>query len=136
MKKNRIGVFGDLEGVFYLDALVDDFDGLSLYLSGEDHFVTVRFDSYLTYRNSDESERIDLVNEVSDLRLNSKLIVTVNESKFIKWIVEESKNIRKDDLLFHYVVLTPNDIVEIVSHDVPEIIKAIHRPKIKVDIEE
>jgi hypothetical protein len=112
----------------YLDNLTDNKDGLVLNFSNEDGDKTIKIifeDSVMSYRNNDESYMLRTINYVSEVYGSSFMkknsIFIVENSPYIEWFNSESYDIYKDYDLRHFVFMTPNDIVEVISTYPPKI---------------
>lgn len=110
-------------GLFYLEGLYDDYKGFRLILKGEresDEIVELLFENNLAYRNLDESQRLKTLNENSILTKKWSFFKT-KDSSFLDWFNNESYNIYKTEKLTHYIIVTPNDIVDIITDEEPKI---------------
>lgn len=120
IEKWNVNTF-DFPKTIYLKALYDDSKGLRLIVKKEkeDEYYLIHFDQYICYRNSDESERIKFFNSNRTIREPWSLFI-LNTSDFIDWIVEESLEIHiQRNELTHYLIITPDDIVDIISTTTP-----------------
>ena len=105
----------------FVEGLHDDYEGFRLIVRGgkPSRVFRIRFESHLGYRNFDESERLKLISLFPSSSNGWSLFKTENSS-FIDWIVEESyeAHVTRDEIT-HYFVVTPNDIVEILTTEEP-----------------
>lgn len=112
-----------------LQSLCDDKNGLIIVMEGE--FVTCRiiFESYLAYKNEDESYKLSLwgseVWEKNPERLWN--FFTVSESEYLEEIHNQSCNIYRDRDIFHYAIYTGMDCVDILSYEEDPIIEIIEK---------
>ncbi len=133
MKNNNFAPFGSIIYKVYLDALVDDYLGLAMYFTSEEgDNIKVSFETYISYRNCDESERFLFIGE--NFFHNNNHFYKSETTDYIDWIIKESQDIRKDDKIVHYIFITPNDIVEVLSLEEPKIEKFDINQKIIVNI--
>ena len=103
----------------FLDALHDDFEGFRLLLRGESPTLPplrVRFESVLAYRVATESYRLRLGENI----VGSGIYIVEN-SRFIAWLTEESYGAWNPDGLTHYLIVTSDDCVDVVSEWPPSI---------------
>lgn len=112
----------DIPEKVYLQALHDDYEGLRIILKGSGNSRTfrIKFNTNLGYRNTNESERLKMLDENPEF-CGGWALFKVKDSDFIKWIITESNEIVHEGNIMHYIILTPDDIVEVVSKDNPEI---------------
>jgi len=127
--KNYKPIF-DIKKKVFLDALVDDYSGLSLYFSFNDatEKFKIFFDSYISFRNSDESERF---NSLAKMDKNVYFFEAYH-SEYIEWITNESQGIRSSENLKHFIFITDNDIIEVLSLHKPKLITLGNKIEIKV----
>jgi hypothetical protein len=106
----------------YLEGLHDDYEGLKLLLKGEnvkDRILKIQFTSHLGYRNVDESNRLKSLHDNPLLTTKWPLFVATDDG-FIDWIVDESQDsIDKRKQYKNYIICTPNDIVDVISDELP-----------------
>lgn len=105
----------------YLEGLYDDYEGFRLLLRSENSqegIIRIRFDAHLAYRNTDESERLQTLNNHIQLCGHWPLFI-VEESDFTEWLIVESYVIRNATDIVHYMIVTPNDIVDVLSVEAP-----------------
>ena len=100
-----------------------DADGLlTLELRGTNRrTISICFDGHIYYNKMDEG---DALRTLALLKQDSCLGFTLIEarcSNLLDWFVEESFGVRAVDSLYHYVVLTEDDVVNVVSLDAPQI---------------
>jgi hypothetical protein len=103
----------------YLDGLSDGENGLCLKFVGEvdSPVLLVNFESALSYRNTDEGDRLKFLNELSG-QLEWSLYF-VRGSEYLSWFSDQSYSIRDSECIKHYLFFTPNDIVEVLSAEDP-----------------
>jgi len=107
--------------LMYLEGLHDDYEGFRLVLKGEkeeDKCVKLLFESNLGYRNLDESQRLKTLNENPILTEKWSFYKT-NKSLFLDWFKNESYNVYDSKEITHYIITTPNDIIDIISDEEP-----------------
>lgn len=122
-KINRWIPHENLPQALYVEGLHDDYEGLRIILKGNDDKETekvfrITCESFLTYRNADESNRMKTLNQHPELCEKWTLYLT-EESDFIDWIKEESLGILEDQKLYHLIIASPNDIFELVATEPP-----------------
>ena len=115
----------DLPRELYLEELIDNRDGLTLRLSegNNSRILQIRFDGYYAYRNMNEGDCLvgdRYVESEKDTNLVKVPLYTVQNSHYMEWFHCKSCGVRKNDRIIHYVVTTPEDMVEILDLDSPE----------------
>lgn len=111
----------------YLESLTDNKDGLTLVFSNENSTRFFRFiyeDSVLSYRNTDESYMLRTINHIRETygrEMFEHPLFIVENSSYIEWFNLQSYDIYKNYDPKHYIFLTPNDIVEVISNYPPKI---------------
>ncbi len=103
----------------YLNEVRDNKDGLVfLFADPTSRFlVEVKFDSHLMYRVSDESYRLKRTGELSEF----SFVMEAEESSFIDWFHEESLNIYIKDRIYHFLILSSDDVIDVLSYQKPSI---------------
>jgi hypothetical protein len=102
-------------------------DGASVHIvvDNEIHEITVSFDVVIAFRMCDEGDRLKTIFEVAaskgDAFLPHSLICTVENSKFIDWLMDENYGVN-DVLIKHYAVVTANDILDFLATNDPTIV--------------
>ena len=114
---------------FIISRLIDDKNGFRIVCYDEikKYKIQIFFkDSVLSYRSSDEGKRIKTLNLLAEKYgkdfFSKWSIFIVKNSEYIKWFNEESYNIYSEYKIMHFVFIAINDIVEILSTYIPEII--------------
>jgi hypothetical protein len=112
-------------GKVIVNSIIDGNEGLVLNLSfpycdnRKGKTLEVMFDSYVAYRNMDESYRAKTVSETG-VFMDSLYIV--ESSSWVEWLHEESLGFYKDCNIVHYSIITEADCVDILS-EFPPIVK-------------
>lgn len=112
----------DFPKKIHVMGIYDDYEGFRIIVrgDGDTNLFRFKFDNYIAYRNSDEGARLKSLNLFpNDSR--EWCLFQSNNSEFIDWIVSESSGIYLKESITHYYFATPNDIVEVLSLDEPEI---------------
>ncbi|TCI72864.1 MULTISPECIES: hypothetical protein [unclassified Exiguobacterium] len=128
-KWERWTVNQEIPAKLYLQALIDDKDGLTLvFTDADENNYTFLFDGLvLSYRNTDEGTLFKTLEQLyknygPDFFRNWTLF-NVTDSNYVKWLAEESTNIYEEIYdIHHYVFLTSNDVIEVLSTDPPSLI--------------
>jgi len=111
----------------YLESLTDNENGLTLIFSNENSTRFFRFiykDSVLSYRNTDESYMLRTLNHITETYGREILehpLFIIENSSYIEWFNSQSFDIYRDYDPKHYIFLTPNDIVEVISNNPPKV---------------
>ena len=104
----------------YCEAIHDDYEGFRILLKGENsRSKTLRmfFESILAYRNVDEGYMLRTLESIKDREIFP--LYTVHNSIWLRWFHEESYNIVSNKMITHYSIVTPNDIIDILSEFEP-----------------
>jgi hypothetical protein len=103
----------------YLDEVRDNKNGLVFLFSdpSSKFQVEVKFDSQLMYRVSDESYRLKRTSELPEF----SFVMKADESSFIDWFHEESLNIYTKDRIHHFLILSSDDVIDVLSYEEPSI---------------
>ncbi|MBM4776687.1 MAG: hypothetical protein GQE15_03200 [Archangiaceae bacterium] len=72
------------------------------------------FDHYLAIRVADEGYRLMTAPQLPP---SGCRVLEARESEFIRWIRQESAGMNANEVLIHTVVLTADDITEVVSFE-------------------
>lgn len=128
-KWERWTVNPEIPAKLYLQALIDDKDGLRLvFTDTHENTYTFLFDELvLSYRHTDEGTLIRTLEHLykhydTDFFSNWTLF-QVTDSSYLKWLAEESTNIYETVYnIQHYVFLTSNDVIEVLSTEPPTLI--------------
>lgn len=114
-----------ISGEMYLQSLCDDKNGLVIILDNELIICKIIFDSYLAYKNEDESYRLSLWS--SEIWKKSRVpewnFYTVSESEYLEEIHRQSCGIYRDSNIIHYAIYTGMDCVDILSCETDPIIE-------------
>lgn len=114
----------DLNGIFYCESLKDDYEGFRFILKNDSDSLVlkVEFESHLAYRNSDEGDRLRFFSKIkADGKQHT--IYSVLNSEWVDWLVKEAMGKYTLEEVSHYLVLTPNDVIEVLSLGPPTISK-------------
>lgn len=113
----------------YNDSLVDSKEGLIITFSNETNTknLIATFDGIvLSYRNTDEGSLLKMLNYLHQQYgtefYSQWPLFKVENSAYLNWFLTESSGIYESRKVEHYVFLTPNDIIEVLSTYDPEIV--------------
>ena len=120
-----------IEGIptkMFIEKLVDDKNGTLLVFKSEDENVTIQVlfeDSILSLRSTDEGRRlktINLLDEKYGTDFYTKwTFFKVTNSDYVEWFNQETYDMYAAYNIGHYVFLTPDDVVEILSTYEPNV---------------
>ncbi|WP_137662750.1 hypothetical protein [Enterococcus hulanensis] len=107
-----------------------DFEGLEIHLVFNDteNLLNIKFvHPVLAYQNIDEGRRLKTLEYLSE-NYDSQFftdwtLFEVKNSSYLTWFHTESFGINEDEKVFHYVILTENDVVDILS---------LYKPRIEI----
>ena len=128
-KWERWTVNAEIPAKLYLQALIDDKDGLRLvFTDAHENTYTFLFDGLVfSYRNTDEGTLFrtlkHLYQHVDPDYFDDWTLFQVTDSSYLKWFAEESENIYETVYdIQHFVFLTSHDVVEVLSTEPPILI--------------
>lgn len=111
----------DFPNTIHILGVYDDFEGFRIVVRGDNNSLyKFKFENYLAYRNADEGARLKSL-QLFPTNSREWCLFKSYQSDFIEWIVTESNGIYTIDQITHYIFMTPNDVIEILSLDEPEI---------------
>ena len=109
-------------------AVVKDTEELefNLVFNDTDDIVKIVFQyGVLSYQNTDEGKRLRainyLVDNYDDDFYGDWTLFEVEKSSFLNWFQEENYGIYQDDEIKHLVLLTSNDVVDILTDYEPKV---------------
>lgn len=106
----------------YIDAIHQDAEGFRILIGGRNELgmsiFRLKFESYIGYRNFDESYRLMSLDKIPVSCREWGLFKTT-DSSFINWIIEESGGRYSKGELLHFIVVTQNDIVDVIALEEP-----------------
>lgn len=117
----------------YKESLLDDGDSLRIILRGETEGqkYSFLFDGLvLSYRNSDEGSQMRMLEHLhqhySHLEYGNWTLFKMKNSSYLEWFAQESlERYEVMGEVEHYVFLTSNDVIEVLSADPPTITKIV-----------
>lgn len=77
------------------------------------------FESPVAYRNINESYRLKTW-AILDMKALPSLL-TVENSTWVQWLVEEAYGVIRAETLVHYAIYTPEDCVDVVTEFPPTV---------------
>ena len=112
-----IGVVFPIDTQLFLVRTIDDENGLRFEFrdSKIGMALSLTFDSYSMYRVSNESYRHRVWDQIS----TASFVVASNDSDFIQWFHCESSNLYIDSNIKHYLILSADDYIDVLSFDAP-----------------
>ena len=114
----------EVSGKVLIDKLEDSEEGLTIslrfpsYSTLHGQKVQLLFDSYVAYRNMDESYRARTFDVAGGFKGSLYL---VEGSSWLKWLHKESLGIYQDDLINHYSIITEADCIDVLSEYKPAV---------------
>ena len=103
-----------------LTLLRDDASGLMLILTSSDgKTYEILFPRRLAYRVTDEGDRLHSMAYLAGRATTP--VGHIENSKWKAWFVGETLNIRDADALIHWCIVTPNDIVDVIAGEAPNV---------------
>ncbi|MBA8737074.1 hypothetical protein [Chromobacterium violaceum] len=108
-----------IDGVFLLDMLIDRGGVLQLHLCRREERVLISFNSYLSYRKSDEGDVLKTLEEIDSVSKLGGMLYEIENSDYLQWFLDQSYGIRSGAK--QYLVLTSNDVVEVICLENPDV---------------
>jgi hypothetical protein len=112
----------------YFETLTHTPDKINIVLSDENEqvFVSINFKDFFSYRCNDEGNLLKTLNEIEGL--SESPFFVVENSNYLKWFHSESLGVRLDQHLKHYAIVTPHEVIDILSTTAPQIKIFSHSP--------
>lgn len=109
----------NLPTVLYCESITDTDKGLEILLASDDGEtgVRLRFENPMAYQNVNETCR-DRTWMENPSRGSTLLIV--RNSRWVRWLVEESNSLLDSTVVTHYAIYTPEDCIDVVSRSPPK----------------
>lgn len=82
--------------------------------------IRVVFDWIYSFRVVDEGDLLKMQDELGGQML--KGIYTVEGSHYLKWFNEQSANVHEGDSIVHYLIVTSEDVIDVLSSVGPTIV--------------
>lgn len=103
---------------YEVSEIVQNSEGTIIKLVGKENNIDVIFGFVDSLRITDEGRRIRTYNEVAGIQKYRENFVgnpiyKVEQSKYVEWIEKESAGFCGD--VEHYVIITENDLIDIIS---------------------
>jgi len=107
-------------GSLYCEKLVDDGLGLTLLLrdSKSERILSINFEYVYSFLKTNESYRLKTLIAIPD---DQYLILKVENSKFLSWLHTESKGIYIQHDIHHFMIITDNEVIDILSNKNPTV---------------
>lgn len=109
-------VCGGLRGDIELIGFTYNLNGVEILLESHEKNVSfsIKFeDRVLSFRYADEGDRLKFIEDISGNDVN--FYVSYN-SEYLSWFVDQGYCVRKKEDLVHYIILTRDDILDIIDH--------------------
>ena len=105
-----------------LDQLKDEADVLEITLvDQDDNRLLIKFDSYFTYRKIHESFALQIIDLLSDQNMVPSTLVEAENSDYVQWFKTEGDGVVSDIQIKHYLVLTIDAIIEVLTDETPTV---------------
>lgn len=107
---------------FYFESMVDNAQNLTLLLSspGQSGLVKIVFEDHIGYRVFNESERLKTLNRHIEL-MDPWSLFESNNTEFVDWLVEEASGTVESGDIHHFLIKTPDEIIEVLSWTYPNV---------------
>ena len=120
-----------LYGRYYVDEIVDNFEGLFIKLSGDvknpKSNIMLRFkDNVYAYRSIEESWNLRLIDKLEtqygQAFYENEMFFVVEDSEYVKSIQQDSKGIIEKGQVFQFTILACDYFIDIITDYEPDII--------------
>lgn len=109
--------------ILEFDYIHDEFGVLTISIYNEiDQRMKIIFDSYIVYRKRDEMFAVDSEYNLCDEIKREKLIYRLIDSEFLRWLSLENGRPGEPYKSNHYMIISDNDIIDVISNETPRII--------------
>ena len=111
----------NIQSNLYLKHLIDNTNTLKIVFCNtqNDDLLHVDFADHITYRNTDEGDRMRFLNQVD--KMDEWPIYEVEKSSYISWFCAENYNIHDPNKFKHFLFATQNDFIDVLSISDPHI---------------
>tara|TARA_B100001094_G_C17955249_1_gene682645 strand:- start:143 stop:550 length:408 start_codon:yes stop_codon:yes gene_type:complete len=99
-----------------------DLFSVKLICSEEISNIEICFDSVVSYRSADEGSRMRFLDECPDGILGDKILIGVKNSQYLNWFMNECHHIYDESELNHYIIITSDSIIDVLTYEKPQII--------------
>ncbi|WP_194435574.1 hypothetical protein [Vibrio fluminensis] len=80
--------------------------------------LRIKFDAFIAYRNIDESYRLRLLEQNQNREVS---LFIVESSYWLDWLQKESHGYYEDRKVVHYLIMSMNDCIDVLSEFEPDI---------------
>jgi hypothetical protein len=107
----------------YLKEFKYNSNGLNLSLEQEEEnspILNIYFNGVFSFRSADEGDLLKTLSEREKTdNTNNWSLFTVENSLYLEWFHEQSYDIHKKDQIIHYLIATPNDVIDVLDSETP-----------------
>ena len=117
----------DIPNKLYLEELVDNYNGLTIKLSEgkNSSCLVIHFEVYRSFRSTDEGDLLRTLKEIKNKEvLGTSTLFTVKNSLYVKWFHHQTYDLYQDSEVIHYLIATPNDVIEVLYSGNPTVLWA------------
>lgn len=120
MKKEKWLKWEPLEGIpkrLCLEELKDNREGLTICLKGNTNsaILIVHFESYFSYRVTDEGDLLKTLHEMENQEILGKSsLFTVENSLYSQWFYAQNYGMHDNTELTHYRIATPDEVIDVL----------------------
>jgi hypothetical protein len=83
--------------------------------------LVISFSSHLGFRKAGESEGLVALDAIATTSSPGRSFYVVEDSDYVRWLVEQSHGIQKPELLTQYTIVTVDDIIDVIALDPPSV---------------
>ena len=112
-----------MSGFYELRHIKDNFDSLDVCLENEEQILTLRWDGIVeSYCRSTEEGRFAFIaDEWQKIKkcFHNWAFFLIKKSAYRDWLYSEYGEFAKEDEFIHYMIVTPNFVLDIISNFEP-----------------
>jgi hypothetical protein len=83
--------------------------------------LVISFSSHLAFRKAGESEGLVTLDAIAATATPGRSFYVVENSDYVRWLVEQSHGIQKPQSLTHFTIVTIDDIIDVVTLASPSV---------------
>ena len=83
--------------------------------------LVVSFSNHLAFRKTGESEGLVMLNAIATTSQPGLSFYVVEDSDYLRWLVEQSHGIQETQKLTHFAIITIDDIIDVITLELPSV---------------
>lgn len=111
--------------LYDLEELSERAGVLELQLLDEtQRLLRMSFSEHLAFRKAGESDALVTLDAIAATSHAGRSFYLVEDSEYLRWFVEQSHGIRQSESLVHITVVTIDDVIDVLTLEMPSIVPA------------